>query len=377
MNKAIIVNDVAASYGGALSILRQFLNEIANNTKAKRYDWYIFVSNGLIKEYNSDYIKIIKVDVKPWRKRIIWDTVGVNRWLKKHEVKPILAISLMSVGLKYFKLKQIVYIHQPLPFGDFNHFKWFELKPIVYKYLIFIWMKWTIDKQSQIIVQTNWMKESVSKKIKINPENITVIRPEIAIFSDTIVNKKKKGLTFSYRLFYPSTPTVSYKNYDILFKFFKELKKKAPKLGNRLKIVLTCSKDDKGKLVRHYLKRSKNLQVDNNLIWAGYLNQEEMDEYYLNCDGVVFPSLLETFGLPLVEAAAYGKKIFAQDKPYARDVLKNYEGVSFVENNEDAWADEVIAFYASPINDFGPLSPSKGEWSRFMEIVFKMISFNQ
>uniref|UniRef100_UPI0025968AC4 hypothetical protein n=1 Tax=uncultured Mesotoga sp. TaxID=1184400 RepID=UPI0025968AC4 len=65
--KTIIVNDVAASMGGALSILRQFLRELTENEMAKSFRWIIFVSNDLVSEFSSEYIEIVKVDAKKWR----------------------------------------------------------------------------------------------------------------------------------------------------------------------------------------------------------------------------------------------------------------------------------------------------------------------
>jgi len=46
--KTIIVNDVAASSGGALSILKQFLDEISSNNLARKFKWIIFVQTILI-----------------------------------------------------------------------------------------------------------------------------------------------------------------------------------------------------------------------------------------------------------------------------------------------------------------------------------------
>lgn len=368
MKKVIIVNDVAASFGGALNILKQFLNEISNNIKAKKYDWYIFVSNNLVDNYNYDHVKIVKVDMKSWPKRIIWDTFGVKKFLKKNDLDPIYAISLMSVGFKFLKTKQIVYIHQSLPFDDFNSFKWFEIKSILYKFFIFIWMKWTINKQGKIIVQTNWLKEAVSNKLNIEKKNIFVIRPEIKLFNFLPSKGNKLDLAFEYKLFYPSIPTVSYKNYDILFSSLSLIKKNNSELFNNLKLVLTCSDNDKNKLAKYYIRQSQKLGLENNIIWAGHLNKSEMEEQYLSCDAVVFPSLTESFGLPLIEASVLGKKIFVQDKPYARDVLKNYSGVSFIKNNESFWAKEIIDFYSRLPKTFDPFIQKNGEWSKFIEL---------
>lgn len=63
---------------------------------------------------------------------------------------------------------------------------------------------------------------------------------------------------------------------------------------------------------------------------------------YTAVNAVVFPSYIETFGLPLIEAASLSCPILAADIPYANEVLANYNGVKFLPfNNSDKWADEI------------------------------------
>ena len=52
---------------------------------------------------------------------------------------------------------------------------------------------------------------------------------------------------------------------------------------------------------------------------------------------------METLGLPLVEAASYGLKIFVSDLPYAREVLKGYNGAFFAKYNSiEEWSELIL-----------------------------------
>ena len=53
-----------------------------------------------------------------------------------------------------------------------------------------------------------------------------------------------------------------------------------------------------------------------------------MRDLYSTSDVIVFPSKLETWGLPLTEAKAYNKRILAADLPYAREAIGDYDLVS-------------------------------------------------
>jgi glycosyltransferase involved in cell wall biosynthesis len=44
---------------------------------------------------------------------------------------------------------------------------------------------------------------------------------------------------------------------------------------------------------------------------------------------LIFPSYLETFGLPLLEARFFNAPIAASDRPFAREILEGYSNADF------------------------------------------------
>jgi glycosyltransferase involved in cell wall biosynthesis len=60
---------------------------------------------------------------------------------------------------------------------------------------------------------------------------------------------------------------------------------------------------------------------------------------YFNCRYLIFPSLMESFGLPLIEAAESGMKLLASDLPFVYDVVT--PSLTFDQNNALAIADAV------------------------------------
>ncbi len=77
------------------------------------------------------------------------------------------------------------------------------------------------------------------------------------------------------------------------------------------------------------------LGLEKQIIILDWLNPDEINYALANSDLLVFPSLVESFGLPLVEAMANGCPIIAADLPYAHDVLAD-AGIYFnpYESNE-------------------------------------------
>lgn len=57
------------------------------------------------------------------------------------------------------------------------------------------------------------------------------------------------------------------------------------------------------------------------IVNLGYLPEKEVSSLYLRAQALVFPSTTESFGLPLIEAAALGLPILAPELDYVRDVV--------------------------------------------------------
>jgi glycosyltransferase involved in cell wall biosynthesis len=70
---------------------------------------------------------------------------------------------------------------------------------------------------------------------------------------------------------------------------------------------------------------NKTQVVSNNqfkVINHGWCTVDQIRDLYKKCNYLVYPSLAESFGLPLIEAAASGCKIIASDLPYVYEVIE-------------------------------------------------------
>jgi glycosyltransferase involved in cell wall biosynthesis len=67
-----------------------------------------------------------------------------------------------------------------------------------------------------------------------------------------------------------------------------------------------------------HVKRSV---VSNQIIFTGYLSDNELRHLYSACTVFVYPSLYEGFGLPPIEAMACGAPVIASNIPSIEEVL--------------------------------------------------------
>ena len=78
---------------------------------------------------------------------------------------------------------------------------------------------------------------------------------------------------------------------------------------------------------KYIFRKYKNLKQ---LQFVGMLSFNEVNEYYKKTDALLFPSTVETWGLPITEFKSYGKPIILSNLPYAFETLGEYEkGIFF------------------------------------------------
>jgi hypothetical protein len=89
----------------------------------------------------------------------------LNKHIKESGFSPKVFVNLMNYGVRGIKLPQVIYIQQSLPFESSKNFKWFEWKARFYALAIGKWMRWSIRNTKTVVVQTDWMREAVSRKL--------------------------------------------------------------------------------------------------------------------------------------------------------------------------------------------------------------------
>lgn len=328
LNKnTVVINNPAAKSGGALTILREFLEKI-HTLKCNR-KFILIVSLEELKKYETDKIQIFVINPQNFRKRIIWDNFGLRKFLKSKSVNPDLFISIQNTGVNISKnIPQIIYYHQPLSLVNlkWNFFKKEERLFWLYKNIYPFFIKYHLKKVKKIIVQTEWVKEEFSNKFNYLKENIVLMRPKIQkIDIDNVKIIEKKN----FRIFYPATPLI-YKNHKIIIEALGLLRKEKLDLLKKVECIFTFDKGES----REIDNLVKKYGLEDTIKFIGKIPYKNVLEYYKSSDLLVFPSYLETFGLPLIEAQQFELDIIALDLSYVREVTKNYPKVYLCNEKE-------------------------------------------
>lgn len=325
----VMVFDVPAESGGALSVLNEVYNEVVLLKDKSGINWTFVVSKPKLKEMKN--IKILRYPwiKKSWLHRLIFDNI-VAPWIaKKHKIDKI--ISLQNVVIPNTNIDQILYVHNSLPFTDYkysfieNKYLWF------YQNIIGRSIVNSIKKAQRVIVQTKWMEQACLDKTGIDRNVLKIVPPKVRVdIKETFKETERSMSTF----FYPAS-SVEFKNHRIIVQACKLLKGKNYK---KHKVIFTVNGNENENIRNLYNEvKEHKLPIE----FIGSLERERVFDFYSKSI-LLFPSYIETFGLPMLEAKLHKTFILASDYPFSHEILDGYDNVRFFDAfNEQQLAEEM------------------------------------
>lgn len=309
----IMVFDVPAESGGALTVLQEYYKDACKDIENE----YLFVvSKPTLQERVN--VKIIKFPwvKKSWLHRLFFDYIIAPKLVKKRKADKVL--SLQNILIPRVKVRQSLLVHNALPFSCYKVPLHFDKLLWVYQNILDKMMKRSIQRADEVIVQNQWMKNYFVKILQQKEDKITVrpTKPLITV-KDSFEETKAALSTF----FYPAGP-APYKNHKVILDACLRLKRE----GYRDFKVLFTIKGNENKYAAKLLQLAKDKKLP--IEFVGPLARHKVYDYYSK-SVLIFPSHIETVGLPLVEAAQHNTPILCADYSYAHEMLGNYQNVYY------------------------------------------------
>lgn len=242
-----------------------------------------------------------------WR---ISSRLDADLWISMHDMTP-------RVQAK----RQVVYCHNPSPFYRLRFrdvvYDWtFGVFALLYRFLYRI----NIQSNAAVIVQQEWLRQEFKRRYK--PRMVVVAHPDadktVAVSGET---REQRPARRPYCFFYPAYPRV-FKNFEVILDAVRLLEGRGYR---EFQVALTLAQDT-NRFAHHLWKRYGDLQ---SIEWLGIVSRNEVLRRYQATDCLLFPSRLETWGLPITEFRHTGKPILAVDLPYAHETLGDYGQAAF------------------------------------------------
>ena len=285
-----MINIIAVNIkqGGGLILLKLLINSLIN--KKLEITLHVDSNIGLDNFNNNDFVTLKLY--KSFISKVFVFGKSHNNALYFGNIPPFFTKSRNN----------FLYLHNPFYTMSFSYlFSKNHWKFIIYKIYVIIFIK----NVKSVFVQTETYRRSVKKELKSDSELMPFF-DDLSIYAIKSENK-------IYDFAYISLPNPN-KNFEL---FFDSLMLLNLKLINEIKIVLTIPENEI-KLIKK-IKEFDNTNI--NILNMGMLSMEDVIKVLNKTKTLVFPSLHETFGLPLVEACQLNTFVISANLPYVYDVI--------------------------------------------------------
>lgn len=180
-------------------------------------------------------------------------------------------------------------------------------------------------RADHIIAVSQHTKNDLVKTLSINPAKITVIHHGIELsFLETQTSKPSPANTVSSPYFLYVGLLKKHKNVGVLMDAFLNLKRKLKM--SELNLILVGKADQKQLVVRQWLEK---IRTESSIQRLGTVSDEQLKQLYRNAVALVYPSLYEGFGFPLLEAMATRIPIIAANASSVPEVVGDEAALFF------------------------------------------------
>lgn len=141
----------------------------------------------------------------------------------------------------------------------------------------------------------------VPTSVIYNGVNLAVLNDKIEpAFLKSILNLSINSLKKKEPLYFTIGVIKEKKNFHVLVQFMKNLSHG----------VLVIAGDNSDAYARSIQNEIEASGLQNRILMPGIVSDMDRAGLYENCDAFLFPSRVEGFGLPVIEAMSYGKPVF-------------------------------------------------------------------
>jgi glycosyltransferase involved in cell wall biosynthesis len=350
--------------GGTLSILLDLAAHL--DAQFAREDIVYLINDRVAPHFAGRRFEIYAWPKRSWLKRVWFEKAFIRR--VERRLQPKLWISLHDITAALRRTPQLLYCHNPSPFLD----RAARLPVLDLKFTLFVRFyaylyRWDIARNRYVVVQQEWLRREFLRRFPLRADQVVVARPIERRAAPALhagcAALRPASPSAPLRLIYPALPRV-FKNIEYLGELARIL------AADPIEFMITISGDENR--YARFLKRRYGTCA--NLHFIGRQSRESLFGLYEGADALIFPSRLETWGLPLSEFMQTRKPIFAADLPYAHEVLSGYPCADFFPlDRAEVAAGKLRNLAAGKFSArdaaYAPAHPLCPDWESFVQFV--------
>ncbi len=311
----ILINAVGVDMGGGMRHLRNFLPTLEQDAKVHQY---LVVTRHQVAGLAGDgRVRVVALpNAARQPRRLVFDNVEIPLLMRRHSMDGV--VSLANIGPIWTSKPHVVFQRNALYFcraamreltgsvASISHLRRFAAVA-------------AMKRASTIVTPSDSMREMILSEIPdLRNRRFRTLHHAFEIGRDTEPDPQQKEMWSSRvgaHLFYPAH-LGRHKSFPTLFRAISSLKRS----GVDATLFITAGREDAPGEFDREMAAAKLAGVDRDVIFLGRVEQDAMSWFYRRADVMVYASVCESYGFPLVEGLAYGAAIVASDTPVNREL---------------------------------------------------------
>lgn len=330
----IIINAVSAKIGGAVTYITQLLPHLGRMDKDNEILVFLPPETIALLANLPENVHIVPtlVGYAPWWRRLWWEQITLRGIIRKE--RPSFLFSTANFGVLWCRrVPQLLLVRNALYFSKRYEQMFVTRYPLSLR--VGFWLRrWLVCRSAVsadiVMTPTKAMLDDLKQFIQL-PRHKTFINPYGYNGAPTGLGIEgsldvvgRSGAKNPVRLLYVSFYSSEHKNLTTLLKAMGQLSMTHPGGFN-----LTTTVNPRCEMARWNITTEEDLElaeqadIRSSLTLIGPLSYSETQGLYGQAEVFVFPSTVESFGFPLVEAMAHGLPIVVVDTPVNREVCQD------------------------------------------------------
>jgi len=323
----VVIDAVGIGGHGGAAVLLELFHWLPRVRKG--WTWHWIILDRTCREFPDPVIDASGVTVEQTRhggsgaSRLMWLSRSLPERVRK--LRADVVLSFANIGMPRPPVPNVVFLHQANIFPSSSGERQTGMKTVRYRVLRYLILR-GLRKASGVIVQTESMKRDLRLLAPWYTRPAHVIPSGCRTDEGTELSEKTRALLESLG----TAPIVSYvslprphKNHARLLEAWQLVARRVP----AARLLLTVDKKGASneafaRIAEQLAARAAGLGIEPSVVWAGELPPADIPHLLRRSSLLVFPSLVESFGLPLAEALCADCPIAAADLPYAHDVAE-------------------------------------------------------
>jgi glycosyltransferase involved in cell wall biosynthesis len=315
----VVVNAVGIRMGGGVTVLRALAAALAHEAAGHRFVFYVspeLTDPGAVLPAQVEWRPTGAKHAGPLR-RLWWDQVGLRRRLRAHRADVLL--SFADYGQFFCPVPQLLNLQNALWFSDLYRDNFLPRQPLGFRmeYALRRWLVLrSVAAADRVLSPSATLLEMVERALPLPNGKASVNHHGTPPAAEPPARDYSGPIRLLFSAYY-----YDYKGFDTALEALQLLRRRH---GPRFRLVTTADPgwghDRPTAAARRDHTELEALRREDAVEVVGEVPYDRLLALYADCHVLCYPTRVESFGHPLVEAMACGLPVVASDIPVNREL---------------------------------------------------------